>query len=365
MVLLVDDKEANLLALEAQLGEMECELVRASSGNEALSQLLKHEFALMLLDVQMPDMDGYEVAKYSRENPSTRDVPIIFVTAMNATLEAMLRGYGTGAVDCLFKPINPHVLRSKVRGFLELYLGKKRLAEEVEAHKATLAELELSNAALRHFTHAASHDLRAPLRAMSGFLGALESEAGDGLDPRARHYLDRSQLACRRMSNLLDSLLAYARVAKPLAWTNVDCDAIVAQVRDDLGDRLAAAGATLDIGPLPIVRGDANRLYQLFLNLVSNALKFRNADAPRIEIDIDKRDTRRVIRIADNGIGIDPEYHEKIFDPFERLHGQDTYEGTGLGLTLCRQIVDQHHGAIWVESEPGHGARFYFTLGGL
>src|SRR5437868_2737872 len=158
-ILIVDDIEANLVALEAQLGNLGCEVIRAASGNEALRQLLKREYAVMLLDVQMPDMDGYEVARYARDNPATREVPIIFLTAMNSSEDNILRGYGTGAVDFLLKPINPRVLRGKVQVFLDLYLGRLRLTEEVEAHKKTLAELEVANAALRHFTSAASHDL--------------------------------------------------------------------------------------------------------------------------------------------------------------------------------------------------------------
>src|SRR5260221_7531262 len=156
-VLLVDDVEANLMALEAQLGAMGCELVRASTGNEALRQLLKREFAVMLLDVQMPLMDGYEVARYARENPTTRDVPIIFVTAMDRTDENVLRGYGTGAVNYLFKPVNSQILRSKVRVFLDLYLSRER--------KRVIEELEESVRARDEFLIIASHELRTPLTA--------------------------------------------------------------------------------------------------------------------------------------------------------------------------------------------------------
>jgi CheY-like chemotaxis protein len=134
-VLLVDDVEANLIALEAQLSSLSCNLVRASSGNDGLRELLKREFAVMLLDVQMPDMDGYEMAAFARENPATRELPIIFVTAMLETEETALRGYGTGAVDFLFKPVNPHILRSKVQVFLDLYESRRKLAETVAARE--------------------------------------------------------------------------------------------------------------------------------------------------------------------------------------------------------------------------------------
>jgi len=155
-VLLVDDVPANLVALEALLADMDCETVRASSGNEALRQLLKREFAVMLIDVQMPEMDGYEVAHYARANPTTRELPIIFVTAAHETEEALLRGYGTGAVDVMFKPVNSYILRSKVQVFLDLYASRRRLQVEIAAHKKTLAELET-------FNYSISHDLRAPV----------------------------------------------------------------------------------------------------------------------------------------------------------------------------------------------------------
>jgi two-component system sensor histidine kinase/response regulator len=359
-VLIVDDVEANLLAMEAVLEGLPCELARAASGNDALRILLKREFAVMLLDVQMPEMDGYEVARLARENPATREVPIIFLTAMNRSEENVLRGYGTGAVDFLLKPINPHVLRSKVQVFTELWLGKRRLGDEVEAHKRTLGELELANAALRHFTSAASHDLREPLRAIQGFLGAVVEDGGEGLDPAVRDSVERGRQASGRMVALLDSLLAYARLQKPVAWEEVDCGAVVEQVQADLASRISASRGVVSAGPLPSVRGDRARIYQLFLNLVGNALKFhRPGEAPRVSITA--RDG--VFCIEDRGIGIPAAQQKVVFEAFRRLHGRTHFDGSGLGLTICQQIVEQHGGRIWVESEPGHGSRFYFKLG--
>jgi two-component system, sensor histidine kinase and response regulator len=363
-VLLVDDKEANLVALTAQLEDLDCELICAGSGNEALRQLLKRDFALMLLDVQMPDMDGYEVAQFAQDNPSTRDVPIIFVTAVLDTTENALRGYGSGAVDCLFKPINPHILRSKVKVFLELYVGRKRLIDEVAAHKATLDALKHSNDSLRHFTHAASHDLGAPLRAMDGYLEALDEAIGTAIEAEPKHFLDASRRAARRMRSLLDSLLAYARLNKPIALGSVDCGAIVAQVRDDLAERIAKTGAAIDVGPLPTIRGDSDRIYQLFLNLIANALKFHNEGvSPHVSVSCETRSAELVFEVRDEGIGLAPEHVESVFDAFARVHSPNRYEGTGLGLAICRQIVEQHGGRIWAESELGVYTCFSFVLG--
>jgi two-component system sensor histidine kinase/response regulator len=362
-VLVVDDVEANLVVLEALLGEMDCQLVRAGSGNEALRQLLKREFAVILLDVQMPEMDGFEVARYARENPATREIPIIFLTAMHSSDENLLRGYGTGAVDFLFKPINPEVLRAKVRVFLELYLGKRRLTDEIQAHKRTLSELELANQALRHFTNAASHDLREPLRAVDGFMQALFEDFGATLAPEARDYLERSRRASQRMTALLDSLLAYARLQKPIALIRVDCNHIAEQVKSDLGERIKAAGATVTVGPLPTVRGDTARIYQLFLNLIGNAIKFHRPEvAPRVDVSAEDRNGESVFTVADNGIGIAPEHQTAVFEAFRRLHNRTRFEGSGLGLTICQQIVDQHGGRIWLESTPDQGTKISFTL---
>jgi signal transduction histidine kinase len=364
-VLLVDDVEANLVVLEALLAGMDCRLVRASTGNEALRQLLKREFAVILLDVQMPGMDGFEVARYARDNPGTREIPIIFLTAMHSSDENQLRGYGSGAVDFLTKPINPEVLRAKVRVFLDLYLGKRRLSQEIAAHKRTLAELELANEALRHFTSAASHDLREPLRAVDGFMQALDEDFGAALPAQARDYLERSRRASQRMVALLDSLLTYARLQKPIAWLRVDVNQTAEQVKGDLAERITAAGATVTVGPLPTVRGDSARIYQLLLNLVGNAIKFRRPDVPcRVEVTAGQMGGEPIFTVSDNGIGIPPEHQAAVFEAFRRLHNRTQFEGSGLGLTICQHIVEQHGGKIWLESAPGTGTKVSFTLGG-
>jgi two-component system, sensor histidine kinase and response regulator len=361
-VLMVDDVDANLVALDAVLSDLDCQLVRARSGNEALRQLLKRDFAVMLLDIQMPEMDGFEVAKYARENPKTQHVPIIFLTAMHQTEDGLLRGYGSGAVDYLTKPIMPHVLRAKVRVFLELHSGRQRLQEEIAAHRKTLAALEQANTALRHFTNAASHDLKAPLRAMRGFLGAMAEECGQ-LDEKTRHYLDRSRNASQRMESLLNALLVYAGLQRPVSYTDVDCARIFEQVRVDLAERITAAGATVEAESLPHVTGDPDRVYQLMLNLVSNGLKFRRSgEAHHVRVSAQVHAGETTFCVADNGIGIDPKDREIIFNPFQRVYSAREYEGTGLGLTICRQIVEQHGGRMWLESELGQGTSFWFTV---
>ena len=362
-ILLVDDIEANLIALEAALGDLDCELVRTSSGNDALRQLLKREFAVILLDVQMPGMDGYEVASLARQNPRTRDVPIVFLTANHNTEENVLRGYGSGAIDFLLKPVNAQVLRAKVSAFLDLHNSRKRLADEVQAHKKTLRSLELANEALRHFTSAASHDLRAPLRTICSFLQLVIEDAGPSLDAQSKDYIERSIRAGSRMSSLLDSLLSYAQLRRPTHWTHVDCNAVAEQVRSDLSDALAKSEGTLEIASLPVIHGDVDRIYQLLLNLVSNALKFRRPDTPpTVSVSAERIGDEWELSVADNGIGVEPQHCKTVFDAFRRLHNQSEYDGSGLGLAICQQIVEQHGGRIWMTSRRGQGSRVHVVL---
>jgi signal transduction histidine kinase len=256
------------------------------------------------------------------------------------------------------------VLRAKVRVFVELYSSRRRLEDEVRAHEKTLASLRLANDALRHFTNAASHDLRAPLRAIDGFLEALAAELGDQIGAEASRYLDRSRKGAERMARLLDSLLGYARLQRPITSTRVDINAVIEQVRGDLGKQLASAKIALEQSTLPSLYGDEGRLYQLFLNLIGNAIKFhRRDDQPRcIKVTGELRGEDALFCIEDNGVGIAPAQQAKIFEAFTRAHSTREYDGSGLGLAICKQIVEQHAGRIWVESEISMGSRFYVAL---
>jgi signal transduction histidine kinase len=356
-ILIVDDVEANLLALEAQLGNLACDITRARSGNEALRQLLRREFAVMLLDVQMPDMDGYEVARLARGHRATRDLPIVFVTAMHETEKDALQGYGSGAIDFLFKPINPEILRSKVQVFLELYAGRRRLLAEIEAHKHTLGELEA-------FNYSASHDLRAPLRPLEGFSTILLEEYGPALDDRARDYLRRIGAAAHRMGELIDDLLELSRVGRaPLRREPVD----LASIARSIGDELRAAEPARQVDWIIPERVDASgdpRLLRIVLeNLLRNAWKFTRP-RPRARIELGVRDAgERTFFIADDGVGFDPAAARRLFQPFERLHRATEFEGTGIGLAIVNRIVGRHGGRIWADAAEGKGASFCFTLG--
>jgi len=362
-VLIVDDVEANLVALEALLESVPCEVVRASSGNEALRQLLRRPYAVMLLDVQMPDMDGFEVARYARENSSTSDVPIIFITAMHETPENVLRGYSTGAFDFLFKPINSDVLRSKVEVFLDLHQSRKRLKDEIEAHRATLAELEA-------FNYSVSHDLRAPLRPLDGFSQALLDDYGDRLDERGVDYLKRIRAAAQRMGMLIEDLLELSRVSRAeLHRQPVDLSTIVSSIVTELREGDPAREVEVVVAPDVRVQGDPRLLRIALENLVRNAWKFTNK-RPQARLEFGRSDgnvpggtpEEPTYFIRDNGVGFDPTFAGKMFQPFQRLHKVTDFEGTGIGLAIVSRIVRRHDGRIWAESGPDRGATFFFTL---
>jgi two-component system sensor histidine kinase/response regulator len=356
-VLIVDDVPANLLALEAQLEDLDCEVVRAATGNEALSQLLKREYAVMLLDVQMPEMDGFEVARYARDNPVTRDVPIIFLTAMLETEENALRGYGTGAVDVLFKPINGQILKSKVQIFLDLYRSRRQLADEVEAHTRTMAELEA-------FNYSVSHDLRAPLRTVDGFSQALLEDYGEAVDDTARDYLKRIRQAAQRMSQLIDELLNLARIGRAAVQLGrVDLSALARRIVDGLRRDDPTRNVEFVTADLT-VRGDPQLLRIALENLLRNAWKFTGTQAAAaIELGARTQRGETEYFLKDNGVGFDLAFAKRLFQPFQRFHTVDEFEGTGIGLAIVERIIRHHGGRIRAESAPGSGATFFFTLG--
>jgi two-component system sensor histidine kinase/response regulator len=355
-VLLVDDVDANLVALEGILGRMPCELVRASSGNEALRLLLKHDFAVALLDVQMPEMDGYEVARLARDNRATRDMPIVFVTAGHETEESLSQGYGSGAIDYLFKPINARVLRSKVQVFLDLYLGRRRLQAEIEAHKQTLAEVEA-------FNYSVSHDLRAPLRPLDGFCEVLLEDYADKLDDKGRDYLTRIRGAAHRMGQLIDDMLELSRVSRAdLRRRPLDLSALVTTIASEIGADQPGTQVEIACQPGLQVSGDARLLRIALENLLRNAWKFTGKQPnPKIEFGCTSVAGETVFFVRDNGVGFDAAYASKLFQPFQRLHGTE-FTGTGIGLAIVDRIIRRHEGRIWGQSAPGEGATFLFTL---
>src|SRR5262245_52948042 len=369
-ILMVDDQPARLLSYETVLADLDENLLKASSGKEALEILLKTAIAVVLVDVVMPEMDGYDLAALIRQHPRFRDTAIILVSGIHISDLDRLKGYDSGAVDYVSVPIVPEMLRAKVRVYIDLFRKTRelhRLNRDLEHLVAErTAELSRSNEELRQFAVIASHDLQEPLRMISSFVQLLSKRYKGKLDATAEEFIRFAVDGTRRMHGLIDDLLVYSRLdTTAAASTSVDCQKALGRALDNLRLAIDESGAVVEHDSLPIVRADESQLVQLLQNLIGNAIKFRQKDRPpRIQVGAEPRDRKWCLSVRDNGIGIDPRYFERIFQIFQRLHGREEYPGTGIGLAICKKIVDRHRGRIWVESKPGQGSTFHFTLPG-
>ncbi|WP_049926386.1 sensor histidine kinase [Halopiger goleimassiliensis] len=254
----------------------------------------------------------------------------------------------------------PEETARDVERMLNTLVDRSRARSELND---TIEELEESNERLKRFAYVASHDLQEPLRMISSYLQLLESRYADDLDEEAREFIDFAVDGSDRMREMVDGLLTYSRIdMDDSSFEPVDCDAVVDDALTDLGVRIAETDAAIEAKSLPSVEGNARQLEQLFSNLLSNAITYSGDEPPRVEVSAERRGDRCVFAVADEGIGIEPAYRDQIFEIFNRLHAHDEFDGTGIGLSLCRKIVDHHGGDIWVDSEPGEGTTFYFTL---
>lgn len=371
-ILMVDDSPDKLLAMESVLASLGQNLVKVHSGNEALRVLLKQEFALILLDVNMPGMDGFETAQLIRQRRSLEHIPIIFVTALSTTDADVFKGYTFGAVDYILTPIVPEILKIKVGVFVQLWKQKRELLARAETLRMLNESLEqralqLSavNKELEGFCYTIAHDLRAPLRAMEGLTTLLLEDYSNSLDDRAREYGERIRAAASRMDQMIQELLAYSRLTfvefkpQPIRISRALKDA-VSQIAWDLEQRKAVV--TIKRSNHQVL-GHYTMLVQVFVNLISNGAKFvAEGTQPRIAIRDERRGDCIRIWFEDNGIGIAPEHQARIFRIFERLHGRENYAGTGIGLAIVEKAVSRMNGSVGLESDPGRGSRFWLEL---
>ena len=365
-ILLVDDNPGKLLTLETILTGLGQNLVKARSAQEALWQLMRQEFAVLLLDVQMPDMDGFELAALIRGHQRYAHIPIIFISAVNRSEMHIFKGYALGAVDYLDTLI-PEVLRAKVAVFVDLFKKTaevRQLNAELERRvEERTGELRRSNEELQQFAYVASHDLQEPLRMVTSYVQLLAQRYQGQLDSEAQEFIGYAVEGAQRMKALIDDLLAYSRVnIRERLVVPTDSGAVLQQTLQNLHIQIAESGATVTADPLPTVSTDRMQLGLLWQNLLSNALKFRGQEPPRVHVSARRQGNEWVFSVRDNGIGMEPRHTERIFQMFQRLHTRQEYPGTGIGLAICKKIVERHGGRIWVESEPGQGTTFFFTL---
>ncbi len=406
-ILVVDDREDNLFSIETILEKDGYTLVKANSGRAALKILLnQHDFTLILMDVQMPGMNGLETATLISEREKLKHIPIIFITAHNYEEEYIFKGYQMGGVDYIYKPINPELLRVKVGVFVELYRrnhqlliqekkllqANKNLEKEIEDRKTTeekirtlniqLIEnnetLQSTNEELDRFAYVASHDLQEPLRKIQLFTDKLLFRMGDRLDDEVQVYLQKIGKASKRMQQLVNDLLKLSKQTNDnVDFEQTNLNELLNDVLSDLETDIQQKSVKVTVGNLPVICAIPSQIRQLFQNLISNSIKFsRPGSTPEIYIqaevikgtdipDVDRKLLENIfyqIYITDNGIGFDAKHAEEIFVVFKRLHTYHQFEGTGIGLSICKKIVEKHKGFITAQSRAGEGSTFIITL---
>lgn len=406
-ILVVDDREDNLFSIETILEGDGYTLVKANSGRAALKILLhQHDFTLILMDVQMPNMNGLETATLISEREKLKHIPIIFITAHNYEEEYIFQGYQMGGVDYIYKPINPELLRVKVGVFVELYRRNhqlmvqekkllavnKSLEKEIEERKITEekirmlnqqlvennAHLQSTNQELDRFAYVASHDLQEPLRKIQLFTDKLIYQMGGQLDDEVKMYLQKIGSASKRMQQLVNDLLKLSRETGDNAdFEQTDLNGLLNDVLSDMETDIQKKNVKIIAEKLPVICAIPSQLRQLFQNLISNSIKFsKPGSVPQIDIKtevikganipgVDKKlfeNTFYKIYIRDNGIGFDTKFAEEIFVVFKRLHTYHEFEGTGIGLSICKKIAEKHKGFIAAQSTINEGSTFIITL---
>ncbi|MEG3955224.1 ATP-binding protein [Microcoleus sp. herbarium2] len=417
-ILVVDDTAENLRLLSTMLTQSGYAPRCVINGKMALRACNSNPPDLILLDIMMPEMNGYEVCQHLKLEAKTREIPVIFISAKDEVFDKV-NAFAVGGVDYISKPFQFEEVLARIESHLSLRNLQKQLKEqnlllqeeitsrlavektlqeknlilqqEISTRRAvekalqeqnlvlqqeisnrqraesallkSNQELARSNAELEQFAYVASHDLQAPLATIASYAQLLEKRYKDQLDSKASKFIGNIVQGCTRMQTLIDDLLEYSRVGrsrKPFQLT--DCNHAVEQALANLQGAIRQTQAVVTYSELPGVMGDISQLVQLFQNLVGNSIKYRHDEPPVVHITACKQEKDWLFSVSDNGIGIATQHQARIFQIFQRLHTQKEYSGTGIGLAICQKIVERHGGSIWVESQPGQGSTFYFTL---
>jgi len=367
-ILIVDDDATKRFALRTILAPLDETIIEASSGADALRQLLRSEFAVVLLDVRMPIMDGFETAQLIRQRPRSELTPLIFVTALDQAETDMGRGYNLGAVDFVFAPVVPAIMRAKVTVFVELYRAQQELRRyrtqlETLVEERTIA-LTAINRELEAFSYSVSHDLRGPLVAFDAMSEAMLESYGGQLDAKATANLQKMREASARMTSVFDGLQMLFRLTSgEIHREELDISTMAAKVAEEMRAADPESSTQIEVVPGIVATGDRRLVHILLANLVNNAWKFSSTKpSPRITVGCELVDGESRIFVRDNGVGFDMIDAHRLFGAFQRLHSQSEFPGVGIGLATARRIVNRHGGRVWAEGAVGEGATFYFVL---
>ena len=402
-ILIVDDREDNLFSIETILEKDNYTIVKANSGRQALKVLLhQQDFSLILMDVQMPELNGLETAAIIYERDKLKNIPIIFITAFSYDEDYIFKGYKTGGVDYIYKPVKPELLRMKVSVFVDLYrknqqlqlhekkllAANRSLQKEIEERKASEekvkllneqlvqnnAHLKSVNEELDQFAYIASHDLQEPLRKIMVFSDKILMK--ENMEEETKKYFRKIINSSKRMQLLINDLLTFSRQSVNSSdFKRTDLNILVKEAIAELEIEIEKTNAQIHIEELPVIWAIPSLMRQLFYNLIGNAIKFRKKTTePVIHIDSENlngnahRSAKNNgagfyrISVSDNGIGFDSKYSDEIFMVFKRLHSYHVFEGSGVGLSICKKIVEKHNGTITAKSRPDHGSTFTIEL---
>lgn len=383
-LLIVDDLPDNLLALQKLIQGEDRTVYQAANADQALALLLEHEFALAILDVQMPGMNGFELAELMRGTEKTKHIPIIFVSAAGRELNYAFKGYESGAVDFLHKPLSPHEVRSKVAVFVELYRQRKALLRQLDAQEASrreqealLAELRATQEQLQHavrmrddFMSIVSHELRTPLNGLNLELQLrklrLQQNRHEAFSlGKLREMTTRDERQLRNLTRLIDDMLDVSRIRTGKLSVRPqpgDLGVLAGRVVESLAAQFANTGSQLNLsvdGPAPVLI-DEFRIEQVLANLLTNALRYGEGKPVTVRVSSDGAWVR--VEVEDQGMGISEENQRRVFEQFERVSDSRAAQGLGLGLFISEQIVQAHAGTIELGSTLGAGSCFSVVL---
>ena len=411
-ILIAEDSATQAEQLKYLLEQQGYVVTATLNGKQALEAARKRKPTLIISDIVMPEMDGYELCRAIKNDPDLKGVPVIILTTLS-TIQDIATSLECGADNFLRKPYDEHALLAridnilsnwelrkgnKMRMGLEIYLGGKKhfitsereqildllissyeqaiqmneelklREQEVRTLNADLElhafELEEANKELESFSYSVSHDLRAPLRAIEGFSRILEEDYGPGLDDEGRRLLQTVRSNSLRMAQLIADLLEFSRWGRhPLASRRIEMTLLAQEVFKEVQLAAPDSSPRISFGELPAAWGDASLIRQVWSNLLSNAVKYSGTrQNALIEVSGEAGDKEHTYSVKDNGAGFDMQYYNKLFGVFQRLHREDEFPGTGVGLAIVRRVVARHGGRVWAESKMNEGATFYFTL---
>jgi light-regulated signal transduction histidine kinase (bacteriophytochrome) len=324
----------------------------AQTAEEFAELVRKNSYDVILADYKLPGWNGMESVEILRREGL--DIPVILVSGALGELTA---------VECIKQGAADYVLKDHLARLPEAVRRAMREQKLRQDHKHSQEELARSNQDLEQFAYVASHDLQEPLRMVATYTQLLAERYQGKLDADADKYIHYAVDGALRMQKLVQDLLAFSRVGRQgMALESTDCNTVLEVSLSNLKAAIQESGAVIRHGPLPVVMADGSQLVQVFQNLIGNAIKFRGSEAPSIQVNAEATANEWIFSVTDNGIGIAPEQTENVFVIFRRLHTRTEYPGNGIGLSVCKKIVERHGGRIWVKSEPGRGSTFQFTL---